>query len=139
MASIMADKTRISPDWHIVSPIGPVVAYHASCVLNNRIYLHGGIDKKGSTKPLNKMWCMDLDATIWTEVNVENSPSLSHHACVTLADRYIVIIGKCRPNVTHYFVGETLNLHLVKILFVVYSLVDNFPFFRGLEWKTSNK
>ena len=82
------------PDWSIVSPIGPSVAYHASCVLNNKIYIHGGINRKGSTAPLNKMWCMDLDASIWNEIHASNSPALSHHTCVTLADRYLVLIGE---------------------------------------------
>ena len=82
------------PDWSIVSPIGPSVAYHASCVLNNKIYIHGGINRKGSTVPLNKMWCMDLDASIWNEIHASNSPALSHHTCVTLADRYLLLIGE---------------------------------------------
>lgn len=30
---------------------------------------------------------------IWNEVRVAGSPALSHHACVTLNDRYMVLIG----------------------------------------------
>ena len=82
------------PDWSIVSPIGPSVAYHASYVLNNKVYIHGGINRKGSTVPLNKLWCMDLDSSIWNEIHASDSPALSHHTCVTLADRYLVFIGE---------------------------------------------
>ncbi len=90
----MNESTSSSgPQWRIVSPIGPKVAYHASCVFHNKIYIHGGIDKAGSTNPLNKLWCMDLDATIWNEITVPNSPAISHHACVVAADRYIVYTG----------------------------------------------
>ena len=101
------------PDWRILSPIGPTVAYHVSCVLNNKIYIHGGIDKKGSTDPLNKMWCMDLDATIWNEIYARNSPALSHHACVSLANRYLLFIGKIH---TFHFCRKSFIFFISKVI-----------------------
>ena len=35
---------------------------------DNCMYIHGGIDKHGSTAPLDKMYKMDLSEGIWKEV-----------------------------------------------------------------------
>ena len=35
---------------------------------DNCLYVHGGIDKVGSTNPLNGLYKMDLETGIWEQV-----------------------------------------------------------------------
>lgn len=77
-----------------LSPAGPTMAYHAGCIINNIFYVHGGIDKKYSKDPLDKFYMMDLAGDrIWKEIKEPNCPALSHHACLVLDNRYVLLIG----------------------------------------------
>lgn len=82
-------------DWEPLCTLGPALANHAGCVIRNCLYIHGGIEKYGSTSPSDKLFCLNLARSpgSWSEVKVAGSPHLSHHACVTLEDRYMVLIG----------------------------------------------
>ena len=95
MAKASPSTTDASPPIRLtlVAPAGPNLAHHTACAINNVIYLHGGIEKKGSTQPSDKIYAMDLESRIWQEVKAADSPALSHHACVVMEDRYIVLIG----------------------------------------------
>ena len=64
----MAKPTVPQVSWDVLSPAGPAVAYHVAAVIKDAMYIHGGIDKKGSTKPLNKLHRLDLSTLIWQEV-----------------------------------------------------------------------
>ncbi|XP_052763796.1 kelch domain-containing protein 9-like [Mya arenaria] len=80
-------------DWEILLPAGPALANHAGCIINNTFYIHGGITQHRSIFPSNKFFRLNLSTMIWNEVRVPGSPQLSHHACVPLDDRYMVLIG----------------------------------------------
>ena len=45
---------------------GPKRAYHAACVINGNLYIHGGIDKKGSTAPADDLYCLNLESGAWS-------------------------------------------------------------------------
>ena len=80
--------------WDMLSPAGPSMAHHAGCIINDVLYIHGGIDKKFSKYPLKKLYRMDLEGTrLWQEVRAPNCPALSHHTCLVLHNRYMVLIG----------------------------------------------
>ena len=49
-----------------ISPEGPKLAFHACCVIGSHMYIHGGVDKKGSTEPLNGFYRLDLESASWT-------------------------------------------------------------------------
>lgn len=96
MASSAGDRNATGPpcaNWRVVTPNGPSLAYHTGCMIGGQLFLHGGIDKKLSTTPLSTFYCMDIEARIWQQIRVADTPSLSHHACVVLEDRYIMLIG----------------------------------------------
>lgn len=80
-------------DWEVLLPAGPAVAHHVGCIIGNTFYIHGGVTKHRSILPTNKLYKLDLTSLIWNEVRVDGSPALSHHACVSLADRYLVLVG----------------------------------------------
>ena len=96
-------------DWEILSPAGPTLAMHVGCILKNILYIHGGITKYGSNSPSNKLYKCDLSGLVWNEVRAAGSPPLSHHACVTLHDRYMVLIGGWNGSkrVTSVYVFDT--------------------------------
>jgi hypothetical protein len=77
----------------IVSPGGPCLAYHVGWIACGALYVHGGIDKTGSKTPLGSLHRFDFDSGTWSTVKSPGSPSLSHHACVVVDNRYAVIIG----------------------------------------------
>jgi len=89
----MTERAALCLDWEVLLPAGPALANHVGCVVGNTFYVHGGITKHCSIVPSNKMYRLDLNTMIWNEVRVRDSPFLSHHACVVLDDRYIVLIG----------------------------------------------
>ncbi|ESO86029.1 hypothetical protein LOTGIDRAFT_235620 [Lottia gigantea] len=80
-------------DWEVLIPLGPTLAFHVGCVVNNSVYLHGGIEIKGSNSPCNKLYKLDLESLIWNQIVSPDSPVLSHHACLVRDDRYMIIIG----------------------------------------------
>ena len=47
----------------------------------------------GSTTPADKLYRLSLDERLWNEVRVPGSPAVSHHTCVVLDNRYMVLIG----------------------------------------------
>lgn len=91
----MAEQSvaRAPFDLQVVSPDGPLTAYHVGCVINKALYVHGGINKAGSTSPLSGFHRYDFDSGTWKEIRTSGSPALSHHACVVVGDRYVVLVG----------------------------------------------
>lgn len=88
-----ADDEKLCIDWKLVSADGPALTNHVGCIIGNGFYIHGGIKECGSTSPSNKLYKMDLSSYQWMEIHETGSPSLSHHACVVLENRYMVLIG----------------------------------------------
>lgn len=88
-----ASHEKLAVDWELVSRDGPALTNHVGCVVGNTFYIHGGVTKYGSTTPSDKLYKMELSSGRWTEVTDMGSPSLSHHACVVLENRYMVLIG----------------------------------------------
>lgn len=62
----MATKAEVS--WQVLSPAGPAVSYHCAAVIQGHMYLHGGINKKGSTAPLGNLHRLDLESLLWQQV-----------------------------------------------------------------------
>ncbi len=90
----MADSAGSgTPQWKSYSTSGPAVAHHASCVLRNKLFVHGGVERHGGAQPGSGLWCLDLDAATWSAVSAAGSPALSHHAAVGRDNRYLVLVG----------------------------------------------
>ena len=71
---------------------GPPVAFFASCVINDVLYIHGGVRTRADHAPSNRMFTLTNHQ--WTELSTLNSPSLSYHRCVVMNNgQYIVTIG----------------------------------------------
>ena len=88
-----AENIKSPVTFHMVTPGGPALAYHVGCIVREKFYVHGGINKSRSTSPLNALYCFDFNVGTWEKIQAPDSPSLSHHACVVMDDRYIVMIG----------------------------------------------
>ena len=85
----------VSVTWQVLAPLGPAVSHHVGVIVANYFYIHGGIDKKGSTTPLNGLHRLDISGggELWEVVRSAGSPALSHHAAVVLEDRYLLLVG----------------------------------------------
>ena len=71
---------------------GPAVAFFASCVINDILYIHGGVRIRGDHAPSNRMF--KFQNNTWTDITTGDSPSLSYHRCVVMnGGQYIVTIG----------------------------------------------
>jgi hypothetical protein len=71
---------------------GPPIAYFGSCIINDVLYIHGGVKTRGDHSPLNRMY--KFQNNTWTDITTGDSPSLSYHRCVVMNDgQYIVTIG----------------------------------------------
>lgn len=98
-------------DWEVLLPAGPALAHHVGCIIRDTFYVHGGVTEHRSIVPSNKLYQLDLKTLIWNEVRVEGSPALSHHACVPMNDRYLVLIGGWdgQKRLSKVFVFDTLE------------------------------
>jgi len=93
----------------VLSPVGPVLAYHVGWIANGALYIHGGIEKPGSKLPSFRLHRFAFDDGTWSEVQETGSPVLSHHACVVVSGRYAVIIGGWTGH------ERTANVHVFDI------------------------
>lgn len=109
MATASTSGDKLPLDWELLCAEGPVLTNHVGCVVGNSIYVHGGVTKYQSTHPSDKLYKMDLTSATWTEVKDTGSPSLSHHACVVLENRYMTLIGGWdgRQRVTKIYAYDT--------------------------------
>lgn len=89
----MSVSNQNSIKFEIISPGGPTLAYHAGCVINKCLYVHGGIDRPGSKTPLKGLYEYSPSTGIWSDLTSQACPSLSYHTCVSLSNRYFVLIG----------------------------------------------
>ncbi|XP_074656079.1 kelch domain-containing protein 9-like [Tubulanus polymorphus] len=102
----MAQAPPASVEWSLFDSSGPQLAFHVGAVIAGAFYVHGGISVAGSTQPLNLLYKFTPAITtgvddanngntggVWTELTAANSPHLSHHACLGITDRYLVVIG----------------------------------------------
>ena len=88
----------------------PKVAFHTCSVVQNRLYIFGGLDDKKCVQ--NRLFCFDTSCNEWTElvacqvesegsskagefggVPLKEAPKLSHHTANVLGERFIVLIG----------------------------------------------
>ena len=93
MATAGSPGSLLSLRWKPLTQTGPHLAHHVGCIIRGALYIHGGIDKRLSTHPLNGLHRLDLSASTWQSIDASNSPALSHHCCVALHDRYMLLIG----------------------------------------------
>lgn len=127
-------KDDLLVDWEIFCPIGPKLAFHVACVIGNSLYVHGGIEARYSTQPSKKIFKLDMDTMIWNEVRAPNSPALSHHACIPLAKKYIVLIGgwNGKARTSSIVVFDTVKEEWI------YPKVTGFPDDAGLSSHTAS-
>lgn len=88
-----ASKNDLLAEWEVLCPIGPCLAYHVGACIGNCLYVHGGLLNRQQTETSNKLHYLNLETMIWNEIRVPGSPALSHHACVTINNRYLLLIG----------------------------------------------
>ncbi|KAK3088109.1 hypothetical protein FSP39_014773 [Pinctada imbricata] len=93
MANLSNGRTDSLVDWEVYCPIGPQLAFHVGCVMGDFFYVHGGITDLNCSVPSSKLFRLDMNTMIWNEVKVQDSPALSHHACIPLDNRYMMMIG----------------------------------------------
>ena len=79
--------------WDVLSPTGPPLANHIGIIVDSTLYAHGGINRAGSTQPLNGLHRFDFSSLLWEEVRCSGSPALSHHAAILLQNRHLLLIG----------------------------------------------
>ncbi len=118
MATASTSKEYGSPIvWDMLSPTGPTVAYHTSCLLGNYLYIHGGIKKKSNREPSAELHRLDLNSHLWQQVRAPNCPALSHHACVAVNDRYMMLIGGWTGKIrcSDIFVFDTEEEHWMNL------------------------
>jgi len=89
----MATAEDQAAQLDVLSPAGPSLAYHVGWIADGALYVHGGIDKVGSKSPSCRLHRFDFDEGTWSEVRVAGAPTLSHHACVVVSGRFVVIVG----------------------------------------------
>ena len=71
---------------------GPPIAFFASCVIGDILYIHGGVRTRVDRSPTNRMFT--FQGTSWKEITTDDSPALSYHRCVVMGDgQFIVTIG----------------------------------------------
>lgn len=120
-------------DWEIFCPIGPSLAFHVGACIGQFLYVHGGRIERNSIEASNKLHCLNFDTMIWNEVRVPGSPALSHHACVTIGDRYLLLIGGWdgKARTSKVFVFDTLECKWL------YPSAEGFPSDAGLSSHTA--
>jgi hypothetical protein len=88
-------STDASAACHVTASViadGPPVAFFGSCVINDVLYIHGGVRTRGDHAPSNRMFRFQNNT--WTEITTADSPTLSYHRCVVMGGGdYIVTIG----------------------------------------------
>jgi hypothetical protein len=128
----MASTNRVA--WELVTDKGPRAAFHAACSVGGSLFIHGGIDKSGSTVALSKLFAYDTDSMSWTDLTTANSPALSHHVTVALHDRYILTIGGWdgRARISNVHVYDIQQAHWIDID------TCGFPAGAGLSSHTAN-
>ncbi|CAL1536477.1 unnamed protein product [Lymnaea stagnalis] len=84
---------KINLQWDPIVTLGPKAAFHVSSVIDNTLYIHGGMQDVSSKFPSNQFFKLNLTSTVWEQIRTPGSPALSHHAAVVLENRYMVLIG----------------------------------------------
>ena len=90
----------------------PRVAFHTCSVVQNKVYIFGGLDDKKCVQ--NGLFCLDTSCNEWTEmsgdgclkksdarsktgplggVRINEAPRLSHHTANVLGELFIVFVG----------------------------------------------
>ncbi|CAD5114539.1 DgyrCDS3659 [Dimorphilus gyrociliatus] len=120
-------------DWDFINQSPSPAAYHCACVIDNAIYIHGGVFSKGDKNPLNKLQSFDTRTSRWTDLTTAQSPYLSHHSSVVLRDRYFLLIGGWDGKV------RTSDVHSYDTVEKVWKKVptSGFPEGAGLSSHTS--
>ena len=91
----------------VVSSSGPALCFHACSVVEDALYVHGGVTDRLSSEPTSALWKFNFSSVTWSQIDSPGSPRLSHHAAVTQHDRYLILIGgwtgKSRTPEVHIF------------------------------------
>ena len=121
-------------DWECFHHKGPAVAFHSACIIDNCLFIHGGMDKKDCTIPQNKLFKFNFSEKLWTDLTSASSPTLSHHVAVALHNRYIMLIGgwngRCRTSKINIYDTQQNNWLL--------PTTKGFPSGAGLSSHTAN-
>jgi hypothetical protein len=102
-------------------------------ILGKCLYVHGGLVDRYNTEVSNKLHCLDFNTMIWNEVRVPGSPALSHHSCVTIDNRYLLLIGGWdgKNRTSKVFAFDTVDKRWL------YPTVEGFPSDAGLSSHTA--
>lgn len=88
-------STDTSATCHVQATVitqGPPIAFFASCVINDVLYIHGGVKTRADHSPSNRMY--KFENNTWIDITTDDSPILSYHRCVVMNNgQYIVTIG----------------------------------------------
>ena len=115
-------------EWKCLNSAGPSVAHHTGAVINEALYIHGGILKTGSTDPTNQLSRFDPTSNAWIDLTSDQSPHLSHHAGVVIGDYWILIGGwNGRARTSDVSVYDVINNRWID------TKTDGFPSGAGLS------
>ena len=97
----------------------------------SNFYIHGGVTTKDSKHPSDKLYCFNSGS--WKELSFPGCPALSHHASVSLDNKYIVLIGGWNGKV------RTSNIYVFDTEKSVWTIpqVTGFPEGGGLSSHTA--
>ncbi|CAF0754328.1 unnamed protein product [Didymodactylos carnosus] len=70
---------------------GPPVAFFGNCVIDDVLYVHGGVKTRGDTHPSNQLYIFENNT--WNDITTSSSPSLSYHRLIPYGKKYIISIG----------------------------------------------
>lgn len=87
------EPSAVSFAWEPAAPLGPKAAFHVGGIIEDVLYIHGGIQEAGSNQPSNQFYKLSLETMMWEDVQAPGSPALSHHAAVVLEKRFFLLIG----------------------------------------------
>lgn len=79
--------------WEAISTGGPSLCFHASAIVRDALYIHGGVTDRLSSEPSSNLWKFDFSSSSWAQIESPGSPRLSHHTAVTQHDQYLILIG----------------------------------------------
>ncbi|PAA90622.1 hypothetical protein BOX15_Mlig016903g2, partial [Macrostomum lignano] len=93
-SSLDSQPVQLHLTWRSIgSAGGPRVAEHTGQVIGGCLYTHGGVSQYRGQSPVNQLHRCQLDSGVWTDLTTPESPALSGHASLTVANRYLLLLG----------------------------------------------
>ena len=68
--AVKNDDAPLTAEWCPFAPSGPVACFHTACVINNIMYVHGGLKEKSSKMPSSELHRLNLNSKIWLKVHL---------------------------------------------------------------------